>query len=270
MRTFDFSKSETPAPDGAPREIVFYDSIHDLPMFRLNEFQIHLSQDAGIGSSLMDWDKRMDGVHLALSHNETANAIKELYNSRLGLFLMFEGISTVARCLADLVYSIDGFKLDRFDDESLKRVHQRIMQVMTTNQVSELTEALKKKFRKELKVAFPELFPEDEEMAFYAKIVRRAILQLDDCRGGDGFTHNPEISEIDKWLRNEMRPENFDFSNPANAVDARRREFEQVCTALAMQQIPNAEQLTAYKFHSRILYIHTHKPAANEPATHND
>lgn len=75
----------------------------------------------------------------------------------------------------------------------------------------------------------------------------------------DSVENNPEIGEINKWLREQMKPENFDFSSSENAVDSKRRDFEQVCTALALSGIPNAETLTAYKFHSRIHYINTHK-----------
>jgi hypothetical protein len=268
MKTFNFT-SDAPAPPGAIREIAFYDSIHDLPMFRLNEFQIHLSQDAGIGSTVMDWDKRMAGVDEFLAAGDLKNAIRERYNSRLGIFLMLEGISTTARCLADLVYSVDGEPISDFSDSGLLEIHKRIMERMSIAQVSELLDTLKKKFKRELRVAFPTLFPDDDEVAFFAKLVRRAILQVEDIKE-DAETANPEIAQIEDWLRNESKPENFDFSNPENAVDERRRAFETVCAALAMNNVPGAEYLTAYKFHARILYISSHKgPAPQSEAYAN-
>ena len=259
MKSFTYADEPTPAPPGAFTDISFYDSIMDIPMHRLNEFQIHLSQDAGIGSTLLDFDRRMESVDMALSANDMPTAIQERYNSRLGLFLMLGRVSTAARCLADLVYSIDGVALADFSNDGLLEVHRRIMERMTQTDVSELIDKLKKKFKRELKTAFPKLFADDEELQFYANIVRRALLQYEDAISPVEELPNAEISEIDRWIRKQMQPENFDFNSPENAVDTRRRDFEQVCTALAMAGISNAENLTAYKFHSRILYINNHK-----------
>lgn len=145
MKTFQYDNAATPAPPNAAHEIVFYDSIMDLPMFRLNEFQIHLSQDAGIGSTLADWDKRMELIDVALSSNDIAGAQAERYNSRLGLFLLLDGVSTTARCLADLVHSINGAPLIDFSDDALMAVHRMLTERFTTTQAEELIDALKKK-----------------------------------------------------------------------------------------------------------------------------
>ena len=260
MRTFIFNTPmSAPAPPNAIDSVAFYDSIRDVPMFRLNEFQIHLCEDAGIGSTLEDFDRRLENMQVSLGAGDTANASTELYNTRLGLFLMLDRVSTAARCLADLVYSINGVPIADFSDDALMEVHRQITERMSLAEVAELIDDLKKKFKRELKVAFPSLFPDDEEMQFYANIIRRALLQIEDTLNHETETPNPAISEIDKWLRAEMRPENFDFDSPENAVDSKRRDFEQVCTALAMAGIQNAETLTAYKFHSRIQYLNEHK-----------
>lgn len=271
MKTFQYNEASAPAPPNAINEIVFYDSIMDLPMFRLNEFQIHLSQDAGIGSTLMDWDKRMEGIDTALAAGDVPTAQQERYNSRLGLFLLLDGVSTTARCLADLVYAINGVPIADFSEDGLMQVHRRIMERLTAAEAAELVGTLKKKFKRQLKTGFPSLFPDDEELQFYASIVRRALLQIEDVQRNIelpdvAFEHSPEVNEINKWLRDQMKPENFDFSDPQNAVDAKRRDFEQVCTALAMAGIQNAENLTAFKFHSRIQYINEHQ--RNNHGTH--
>lgn len=268
MKTYNFSDA-TPAPIGAITEVAFYDSIQDLPMFRLNEFQIHLSQDSGIGSDVRDWDKRMLRVDEYLAAGDTKNAIRERHNSRLGIYLMLEGISTAARCLADLVHSINGEPIRDFSDSALLIVHKQLMERMTKAQVDELVDTLKKKFKHELRVAFPSLFPDDDEIAFYAKLVRRAILQVEDIEN-NSESENPEIAQIEAWLRDESRPENFDFDNPENAVEERRRTFEQVCAALSVNNVPNAEYMTAYKFHSRILYISTHNKPASQSTDYDN
>ena len=261
MQTFQFPE---PGPAGAISEVAFYNSIQDVPMFRLNEFQIHLCQDAGIGSTLLDWDKRLENVNASLAAGDVANATTELYNARLGMFLLFDSVSTVARCLADVVFSINGQPITDFSNDGLLQVHRLLMQRLSNGQAVEILDTLKKKFKRELKVGFPSLFSDDDELQFYANIVRRALLQIQDAQS-NATEQSAEISQIDKWLREEMKPENFDFSNPKNAVDSKRRDFEQVCTALAISGIANAELLSAYKFHSRIQYLNQHKnPKQND------
>jgi hypothetical protein len=264
MKTLKFDDT-IPAPLGAIREIAFYDTIHDLPMFRLNEFQIHLCQDSGIGSSLADFDTRLGGVYNHLSADDSRTATQELLNARMGLMFMLESISTKARCLADLVFSIDGEPLRDFSNDALLIVHQRIMERMSSAQAQELIDDLKKKFKRELKNAFPTLFPDDEEMQFYANIIRRAILKLEDWEK-DSDDEHPDIKQIDDWLREQTMPRQFDATNPESIIEDMRRNFEQVCSGLALYNVYDAEYLTAYKFHSRILFIKTNK---TKPQSHD-
>ncbi len=270
MKVFNFVNAITPAPDNAINEIVFYDSIQDLPMFRLNEFQIHLSQDSGIGATLQDFDRRLQGIYESLAANDMPNAIKELQNAKIGWYLMLNSISTSARALADLVYSINGVPLSDFTNDALMRVHSQIKERLSMQQVDELINSLKKKFKRELEVSFPELFTDAEQNEFYLNIVRRAKLQLADWRN-ESESPNAEIAQIELWLREEMKPEIHDTNNVLNSVDAKRRSFESVCTGLLLYGILNAELLSVYKFHARILYIHQNKPTVKQHDTfHNE
>jgi hypothetical protein len=269
MKTFNYDSASCPAPMGAPAQIAFYDSIQELPMFRLNEFQIHLSQDSGLGSTIQDWDKRLEAISNALWAGDAVTARRELYNARLGLYLMLGSVSTAARCLADLVYSIDGQPVSDFTEDAMMRLHDSIQLRLTQSEALELIEELKKKFIAELKVAFPTLFPDDDEINFAAQVIRRAQLQLADFEAG-AETQSREIDLIDTWLREQLQPENFDESDSANSIDEKRRSFELVCAGLETQNIPNPELLTVYKFHTRILFFKTQNQAKqNAPISEN-
>lgn len=247
-------------------EIVFYDTIRELPIFRLNEFQIHLLQDAGIGSTLFDLDKRFDMLDTQLAAGNVQEAFAERLNSRLGLYLLFDSISTKSRCLADLVYSLDGNVVTDFSDENLLRISKEIDKRLSFSDATQLIETLKKKYNDELKTAFPELFDDLDSVDFYSRIIQRALLQVDSALND---TDNANaIQEVDRWLLDQMRPGNFDFEDPKNIVDAKRRQFEQVCTGLAFQHVPDAETLTAYKFYSRIVYLQKHPQPARHESTY--
>lgn len=240
--------------------VEFYDSIQELPMFRLNEFNIHLSQDAGIGSTLADFDTRMDALVSALSSGSLDNAIAEHYNARLGLYLMLDGISTKARCLADVVHAINGKPVATFTDDEMMAVHGQLIRWMSQEQATEVVDGLKKKLNRELKLAFPDLFPDAEEMEFYINVVKRAKLQLAHA------LHEKDVSgplaEIDAWLSQQMAPANFDFTDTNNAVETKRRDFALIVAGLAMRGVADAGRLSAYQFHATIQVVKSQTPTA--------
>jgi len=239
-------------------EVQFYDSIYELPMRRLNEFNIHLTQDAGIEATLGGFDERMRAIDMALSSGNMENAMRERYNSRLGLHLMFEHISTKARALADVVYSINGKPVASRTEDEMMEVHNLLIIWMSEAQATEVASELKKKFNGELGVSFPGLFPDTEEIEFFINLIRRARLQLDAALY-DKVDSNA-MAEIDKWLADQMTPANFDFSDTNNAVEAARRNFAKIVAGLAMRGIHDAAEQTAYQFHASIQVIKDNAP----------
>lgn len=249
---------DTAAPMPVLFEVVFYDTIYELPIRRLNEFNIHLTQDAGITPTLAGFDERMAAVDVALSSGNIENAMRERYNSRLGLHLMFEHISTKARALADVVYSINGQSVASRTEDEMMEVHNLLIVWMSDKQAEEIADELKKKFNSELAISFPGLFPDTEEIEFFINLIRRARLQLDAALH-DKYDGNA-MAEIDKWLAEQMTPANFDFTDTNNAVEAGRRNFAKIVAGLAMRGIHDAAQQTAYQFHATIQVIKDNAP----------
>ncbi len=246
-------------PEAIVFEVEFYDSILELPMRRLNEFNIHLAQDAGIGSTLASFDTRMGAMVTALNSGSLANAIAEHYNARLGLYLMLEeGISTTARCLADVVRKVNGKSVATHSEAEMMEVHHLLTIWMSQAHAEEVATDLKKKFNSELKVAFPELFPDTEEVEFYINLLKRARLQLNEALNDADVSR--ALGEVDSWLAEQMAPANYDFSNPENAVEAKRRGFSIIVAGLTMRGIHNAAELTAYDFHAAIQAIKNNTP----------
>jgi hypothetical protein len=245
-------------PQEVAFEVEFYETIGELPMRRLNEFNIHLSQDAGIGSTLTDWDERMAAIDVAISSGSLENTMRERYNSRLGLYLLFEHINTKARALADVVYSVNGQRVASNTEDEMMEVHHLLSIWMSDNQAREVADELKKKFNNELMVAFPTLFPDTEEVEFFINLIKRARLQLNSA------LYEAEVDEameeVNKWLASQMKPANFDFSDTNNTVEAARRNFAKIVAGLAMRGVHDAGGLSAYQFHAAIQVIKDNAP----------
>lgn len=200
----------------------------------------------------------MVALDTALSSGSLDNAMRERYNSRLGLHLMCEHISTKARALADVVYSINGKSVASNTEEEMMAIHHLLAIWMSDTQARELAEELKKKFNGELTVSFPALFPDVDEIEFYINIIKRARLQLNFALHDKAV--KDEMAEIDKWLAEQMTPANYDFSDTNNAVEVARRNFAKIVAGLAMRGIQDAGNKDAYQFHAAIQVLKDNAP----------
>jgi len=129
----------------AGQTIEFQDDIQELTIARLNKFELHLLQDAGMGSTLTDLDLRFQNLDAFLSAGKLAEAMRERENSNFGLFMLFSGISTKGRALADLVHSIDGVVQTDFSDSACILISGVIAERVTFANAEEIAESVKKK-----------------------------------------------------------------------------------------------------------------------------
>lgn len=130
------------------KRVLFFDDIKTLPIERLNEFQVQLMQDSGMGSTLFDIDKREQRTDAFLAAGQVAEAMQERDNKRMGLFLLFEKINTKSLCLSYLVQSVDGVAVEcETDAQAVKLAKTLEKGGITFAQVSEIVETLKKKLQ---------------------------------------------------------------------------------------------------------------------------
>ncbi len=124
----------------------FYDDIKLMPIEQFNAFQVHILQDAGIGSTIEDYDRHEQKIDLLLSSGKVNEAIKERENKRLNFFLMLEKINTKVISISCLLYKIGDKIVEDFSDDSLKKNHDELIRMgITQNDVEEIINTVKKK-----------------------------------------------------------------------------------------------------------------------------
>ncbi len=84
------------------KELEFWSSIEELPMERYIQFQIMAFQDAGLGSTLLDYDKHEESIDTFLAAERYEDAIKQRENKRFSVYMMLEKMSTKSLTLACL------------------------------------------------------------------------------------------------------------------------------------------------------------------------
>ena len=131
----------------AGNEVIFHDSIQEMPMLRFHTFNTNLAQDHDTGSTWQALERHRHNVIAFLSSGKQREAINEMENMSIGLWIMLEKISTTSVALAALVYSIDGVRtpLIPTDDSLLETSRVLAEGGITPAQVEEVIDELKKK-----------------------------------------------------------------------------------------------------------------------------
>ena len=132
--------------DTGKHVIKLYDSVDELPIGAYQRYNKFLLIDAGIGSSVDDFDAHIVKLAKLIGNNEREKAIQELQNMRQNLFMVNSKISPKYLAFAALVYSIDGKKVEAVSDDDYSELLAKI-QEMPHSLLTKTLDWLKKKLQ---------------------------------------------------------------------------------------------------------------------------
>lgn len=132
--------------DTGKHVIKLYDSVDELPIGAYQRYNKFLLIDAGIGSSVDDFDAHIVKLAKLIGNNEREKAIQELQNMRQNLFMINSKVSPKYLAFAALVYSIDGKKVEAVSDDDYSELLAKI-QEMPHNLLTKTLDWLKKKLQ---------------------------------------------------------------------------------------------------------------------------
>jgi carbonic anhydrase len=132
--------------DTGKHVIKLYDSVDELPIGAYQRYNKFLLIDAGIGSSVDDFDAHIVKLAKLIGNNEREKAMQELQNMRQNLFMVNSKVSPKYLAFAALVYSIDGKKIEAVSDDDYSELLAKI-QEMPHNLLTKTLDWLKKKLQ---------------------------------------------------------------------------------------------------------------------------
>ena len=132
--------------DTGKHVIKLYDSVDELPIGAYQRYNKFLLIDAGVGSSVDDFDAHIVKLAKLIGNNEREKAIQELQNMRQNLFMVNSKISPKYLAFAALVYSIDGKKVEAVSDDDYSELLAKI-QEMPHSLLTKTLDWLKKKLQ---------------------------------------------------------------------------------------------------------------------------
>ena len=126
--------------------IKLYDSVDELPIGAYQRYNKFLLIDAGIGSSVDDFDAHIVKLAKLIGNNDREKAAQELQNMRQNLYMINANISPKYLAFAALVYSIDGQKIEAVSDDDYSELLTKI-QEMPHSLLTKTLDWLKKKLQ---------------------------------------------------------------------------------------------------------------------------
>lgn len=115
--------------DTGKHVIKLYDSVDELPISAYQRYNKFLLIDAGIGSSVDDFDAHIVKLAKLIGANEREKAAQELQNMRQNLYMINSKISPKYLAFAALIYSVDGKRIEAASDDDYHELLAKIQEI---------------------------------------------------------------------------------------------------------------------------------------------
>lgn len=233
--------------------VEFYSAIDELPIVRFHKYQKLLLVDAGVGSDITAFDRRLEKARHFLAAGKIEQAQLELENLRQCVFLIQSGVSPKHRAFAALVTKIDGQEYNDISDDSLEAIVAKLADASESELTARL-EAVKKKIDGELTLYFPALFNDSEVKEYYDILRRRTLEVLNRIVEGE---HNPEGGKVVEKLTTAL----ITYSHPkvftgSEGVEIQfDRQFENLCLVLSEQLHVEPKKYTVLEFYNAFDFV---------------
>lgn len=235
--------------------VTYYDSIEDLPVSRFQKFNKLLMIDAGVGSSVQDFDVHLQRMAKYVGKGQIDNYNKEVDNIRQNLFFITENLSPKHRAFAALIRSVDGKNFEDISDSGLDEVFALIHDV-TVKELDSITEEVKKKLNFECKQYFPSIFDDSLTKEYYSKLREWTLLTLEKISA----ENSENITILEKKI-NTLADEILlyssprVFSGPNNAEVEFDKAFDTTCMFIAQNLHVNPSGFTVLQFYNALTYV---------------
>ena len=136
-------------------EVIFYDSIEEMPHRRYMKFNKEMMRSNEVGNTMADIIKRINRAMGFIGANEAEKAMKELSNARMAFSYSQAELEPKGLALAAMVKSINGVEVEDITTSGLQNTLEVLQRIgITKKDVENTADGIKKKSNKSLKYSF--------------------------------------------------------------------------------------------------------------------
>lgn len=236
----------------AKKKLAIYDSIDEMPIVNYQKFNKYCIFDSSIGADI-DAINNHASMIAKLIDSDTAKAKIELQNMMQSVAMVVHEISPKYLAFAALIHSIDGEKVTDYSDENLKNII-KLLQTEKHSKLLQIFDSIKKKVSQELKTYFPQVSDNAKEKEYYARLLRRIILQLEEI--SNSVDNSEKIKNLETEMLLSYKPQSFVGSNSFEIVYD--RNFESACTIIGQEAGLDAHIMTVLQYYLTLENINKH------------
>lgn len=226
----------------ANHDVVFYDSVEDLPVVQFHRYSKYILVESGIGDSIQDIDRHITKIINFL--NDTRKAHQEVLNLRQCLYMVATEQDIRNKATLCLVKSVDGVDWVDFSDSGLDTLY-KMLETASQKELNALAEEVRNKIDENLLLYFPKVF-EDATQKNYADLLRqRAMLQIGEIMGDD---NKSKIEDVTAKIYAMHNPKGF---NGADSEEIKfDKQFEDMCLMMAKEFGGGIKKFTTMEFYT--------------------
>lgn len=226
--------------------VELYENIDEMPIENFAQMEKNLIIEGGVGSSIGDFDIRLQTMAQFISSGHKEKAMNEMNNMRNLFWNITQDIRPDMDAYSCFVATING-KETKCTESGIKRTTDVLKEIGFTKKMIDEKDGIKKKMDFQLKSSFPNLF-ETDNIELIGAQKRKMIAQLDEIIDGEDYkkkieTENKRVSE---FLLSKQ------FGNHEGEDVQYWKRYTKMCMNLESQNNIKARKLTVYDFYSLI------------------
>lgn len=229
--------------------IEIFDSIDELSSERFQKFNKYLLIDSGVGSDINDFNSHVTRI-AQLVKKEPDQAIRELENLRLSMYLISEEINPKHLSFVLLINKINGKPLTDVSDDNIKKVHKQLNS-LNSKFIDRLVQTVKKKIDEELTAYFPNRFDDVTVKEYFDNLRQKSLLILGEIIRGE--KNEAVIDKIDTYLLELTKP--AIFYGKDNAEIKYNKSYEEMCSFLIEKGYKTPKKMTVLEYYSAFDFI---------------
>tara|TARA_R100000655_G_scaffold86253_2_gene126223 strand:- start:123 stop:602 length:480 start_codon:yes stop_codon:yes gene_type:complete len=137
------------------REVIFYDSIEEMPHRRYMKFNKEMMRANDVGNTAADIIKRINKAISYVNAKLPEKAVKELANAKMTYAYATNELEPKGLALAAMVKSINGVKCDDITTSGLQNTLKVLQEIgLTKKEIDDTTGDIKKKLKENSKYFF--------------------------------------------------------------------------------------------------------------------
>jgi len=226
--------------------IELYENIYEMPIENFAQMEKNLIIESGVGSTITDFDTRLQTLAQFVSSGHTEKGMNEINNLRNLFWNITQNITPGTDAYSCFVATINGKEV-KCTESGIKETSGLLKRIGYTKKMIDQKNSIKKKMDDQLKGCFPNLF-DNVNIELIGATKRKMIAELDQIINDEdnGKKIEQENRRVSDCLYSRK------FGNHEGEDVQHMKRYTKMCMNIQSTTNINPRKLTVYDFYSLV------------------